>query len=258
MKLYQAFAVFIVLIGTGSCTDLCSEYGQFKRCEQIIDTFEEALIKEESNIFALNQLFFPSDRYPASDFVVSYHIIVSGQHGNSTVKSWCRSTAHTIASPVMIETLFTGLTIFYHKEVNHQVLVPSHLHLNITGHNFSQEEIDYALNYITPWVSSYIIFTHTMSCTLYIVFCMQLKLYTRKEAQSGHITYKDEEKGYMCDTYSFSRGLTAITVTIYNYSSNFHVVQGAVFLTESRIQTNQCKQGSVLLFWNCSFPCQHY
>ena len=43
---------------------------------------------------------------------------------------------------------------------------------------------------------------------------MQLKLYTRKEAHSGDITYKDEEKGYMCDTISFSWGLTAITVTI--------------------------------------------
>ena len=43
---------------------------------------------------------------------------------------------------------------------------------------------------------------------------MQLKLYTKKEAQSGHITYTDEEKGYKCDVFSFSWGLTAITVTI--------------------------------------------
>ena len=42
---------------------------------------------------------------------------------------------------------------------------------------------------------------------------MQLKLYT-KEAQSGHITYKDEEKAYMCDAYSFNWSLTAITITI--------------------------------------------
>ncbi len=43
---------------------------------------------------------------------------------------------------------------------------------------------------------------------------MQLKLYTRKEAQSGEITYKDEEKGYICKTQSFSRRLTAITFII--------------------------------------------
>ena len=43
---------------------------------------------------------------------------------------------------------------------------------------------------------------------------MQLKLYTRKEAQSGEITYKDEEKGYICKTQSFSWGLTAITFII--------------------------------------------
>ncbi len=152
MKLYQTFAVFIVLIGTGSCTDLCSEYGQFKRCEQIIDTFEEALIKEESNIFALNQLFFPSNRYPASSFRVGYHIENSTFVG---VRGWCKSVAHTIASPIMIQTLFTGLTYPYHMEVSRQSLMPSHLHLNISEHNFSEEEIDYALDYITPWVSSY-------------------------------------------------------------------------------------------------------
>ena len=169
MKLYQAFAVFLVLIGTGSCTDLCSEYGQFKRCKQIIDTFEEALIKEESNIFALNQLFFSSNRYPASDAVVSYHIIVSGQDENSTdgnstffgVRGWCNNAAYTIASPYMIETLFTG-PIAYHKEVNHQMLIPSILHLNITKHNYSEEEINYALDYITPWVSSYILILYNI------------------------------------------------------------------------------------------------
>ena len=164
MKLYQTFAVFIVLIGTGSCTDLCSEYGQFKRCEQIIDTFTEALIKEESNIFALNNIFFPGNRYPVSNFVARYYIIVPGQDENSTdgnstffgVRGWCKSAVNTIASPVMIETLFTGLTIFYHKEVNHQSLMPSNLLLNITKHNYSEEEINYALDYITPWVSSYV------------------------------------------------------------------------------------------------------
>ncbi len=147
MKLYQAFAVFIALIGTGSCTVLCSNhYSEAERCEQIIDTFEEALVKEESNIFALNQLFFPSNRYPVSNFVVKYHIIMSGKDGNPIIKSsaigWCKSAAYTIASSLMIDTLFSGLTIFYHKEVNHQSLMPSNLRLNITKHNYSEE--DYA------------------------------------------------------------------------------------------------------------------
>ncbi len=43
---------------------------------------------------------------------------------------------------------------------------------------------------------------------------MQLKLYTRKEAQSGEISYKDEEKGYMCDVYSFSWEIMIIPVII--------------------------------------------
>ncbi len=155
MKLYQAIAVFIVL--TGSCTGLCSKYSQFKECEQIIDTFEEALIKEESNIFALNDLFFPSNRHPASNFVVKYYIIVSGQDGNITMKvrarSWCKSTVYTLASLFMVQTLFTGLTYTHHMIVGRQLPTPSKLLLNITDQNFSDKEIDYALDYITPWVS---------------------------------------------------------------------------------------------------------
>ncbi len=135
----------------GSCTGLCSEYGQFKRCEQIIDTFEEALIKEELNVFALNDLFFPSNRHPASNFVVGYIIIRPGQDGNSTkkvhVRSWCKSTAYTIASPIMLQTLFTELTYTYHMVVGRQLPTPSNLLLNITDQNFSDKEIDYALDY---------------------------------------------------------------------------------------------------------------
>ncbi len=86
MKIYQAFAVFIVLIGTGSCTDLCSTYDEFERCEQIIDTFEEALINEEANIFVLRTLFFPSNQRPASNFLVGYHIIGPRQDGNITLR----------------------------------------------------------------------------------------------------------------------------------------------------------------------------
>ena len=173
MKLYQAFAVFIVLIGTGSSTDVCSNFLEFRRCEQIIDMFEEALIKEESNIFALNDIFFPSNRHPASNFMVGYLIIRPGQDENSTLKlhirSWCTSTSYTIASPLMLQTLFTGLTYICHMSVSRQLIMPSNLFLNITDHNFSEKEIDYtldyALDYITPWVSSYLLFSRTKSCT---------------------------------------------------------------------------------------------
>ena len=48
----------------------------------------------------------------------------------------------------------------------------------------------------------------------YTCVSTQLKLYTRKEAQSGEIFYKDEEKGYMCDFLSFNWYLTVFTVTI--------------------------------------------
>ncbi len=43
---------------------------------------------------------------------------------------------------------------------------------------------------------------------------MQLKLYTRKEVQSGEISYKEEEKGYMCDVGSFNWYLMAGTVVV--------------------------------------------
>ena len=48
----------------------------------------------------------------------------------------------------------------------------------------------------------------------YTCVSTQLKLYTRKEAQSGEIFYKDEEKGYMCDFLSFNWYLTVFTVII--------------------------------------------
>ena len=105
--------------------------------------------------------------------MVGYNIIMPGQDGNSTfklyVRSWCKSTAHTLASPFMVQTLFTGLTYVYHMEVSRQDLIPSILLLNITEHNFSEDEINYALDYITPWVSSY---------SLLLVQCHVLYFYT--------------------------------------------------------------------------------
>ncbi len=87
------------------------------------------------------------------------------------VRGWCKSTVHTIASPYMVQTLFTGLTYPYHMEVSRHTPIPSHLHINITEYTFSKEETTYALEYITPWVSSYLLPTCTMSCINYIYTC---------------------------------------------------------------------------------------
>lgn len=144
------FAVFILLFFTETIDDshgLCTSYAENVRCKQISDMFENAIIEKEDNKFALQSLFYPSNQYPASTFIARYMLLLppSDKELNITMfRSWSKSNAYTIASPIMLETLFSGLTYPYLKKISHQNTHFRTFVLNITyqNHSFTNEEIN--------------------------------------------------------------------------------------------------------------------
>ncbi len=165
MKLYQVIAVFIVLLHVGSCALNCSYP---VRCREIINVYEQALIEQKGNIFILNDLFYPSNEAPVDSILVRYTLLTNssqGEHfGFIRLRGWCKTNVYTIVSPLMLETLFTGLVYLYNSkfsrstEIRNKIIEEDYkeLALNLTQHNeFSdtQTKIYNALNYITPWVS---------------------------------------------------------------------------------------------------------
>lgn len=216
MKLYQGLAALIILLRIDSCTGVCSEYPQFRRCKAIIDAFEQAVLEQDSNVFALNAVFNPANRYPAPSIFIAYVLFLPPQESGikvqvkAKIRGWCKSNAHTIASPFMLQTLFTGLTYAYNTVISRQRQTHMNLALNLTRYYFTEEEIDYAINYITPWVSF-----DKIKCTdnLYHTIT-QLKLYASKEDWASATVYKDEEKGYMCDIVGYNWYLTLSTAIV--------------------------------------------
>lgn len=179
MKLYQGLAVFVLLLHLGSCanmTYMCSNnYTQYERCKHIITAFEQALLEQEANIFALDNQFYPSDRYPTDSFLVGYILINGTSAPDVMIRGWCKSSTYVIASPIMLETLFTGLPYFFNVIVSRQlarsndgffsmmseqITTSKNFVLNLTQYKYTKDEIEYALDYITPWVSS-ILFSYT-------------------------------------------------------------------------------------------------
>ena len=140
--------------------------GHEERCKQIVDIFKAALIAESTNIFALREVFFPSREYPLNSFLIHYIISLSHFNGStskvykmSEIVDWCKSSVSLQASPIMLQTLFSGLNYITHYALNEHyrfneiIILKMNISDKLIPGGISNSEITYAVEYLTPWVS---------------------------------------------------------------------------------------------------------
>ena len=148
-------AICLLFLGS-QCAGQSSYY---ERRQQMVDTFEKALIANSTNIFILRDALFPSNDYPSSSLYITYYVQLHENFTFNTSTQWCRTSVLVQASSLMMQTLSSGMIFFLQGRINGHIIFPSsiELSLNISNNNieggFSETDIEYAVEYITPWVS---------------------------------------------------------------------------------------------------------
>lgn len=148
--------IWLVLV-SASCATVCNNPfdSQTIRCQQIVEIFETALISEELSTFHLRERFFPSEEYPSAVIQVAYSILVNGEI-YTRIGSWCKNSVFTVINPVQLQAMFPMLedTINRGLDIYRHIPKLTLLFLDINDTlNLTDDEIDYAISYITPWVS---------------------------------------------------------------------------------------------------------
>ena len=161
MRVHYLFSAVCLLFLGSQCASqsLTSYFRDYERRQQVIDIFEKALIANPTNIFILREIFYPSNDYPSSSLYVSYYVQLHKNVTFNTSTQWCRTSVSVEASSLMMLTLSSGLIFFVQGRINRHTLLPSSigLFLNISNNTieggFSEKDFEYAVKYITPWVS---------------------------------------------------------------------------------------------------------
>ncbi len=161
MRLQCLFSAICLLFLGSQCAGqlMTSYFRDYERRQQVVDTFEKALIANPTNIFILRDVIFPSNDYPPSSLSITYFVQLHENVTFNTSTQWCRTSVTVQASSLMMLTLSSGLMVLVQERINRRTLIPSPiaLSLNISNNNieggFNEIDIEYAAEYITPWVS---------------------------------------------------------------------------------------------------------
>ncbi len=164
MKIYQIIAVLTILLHATSCTDFCQSI--FKTddntCKDYINETEQTLLRRKGNLLVLNDAFYPSHDYAKPNLLVDYFTETYREKGNIVeqykTRGYCQSNTYTVISPVMLQTLFTGILYLFSREIGRQEkgYIRIHLQQDISHIKLTENQIDFLVDYITPWVSQYI------------------------------------------------------------------------------------------------------
>ena len=160
MRVQCLFSAICLLFLGSQCAGQLSYFREYERKQQVVDTFEKALIANPTNIFILRDILFPSNEYPSSSLYIVYHVQL---HGNFTshivihASQWCRTSVSVEASSSMMLTLSSGLMVLFQWSINKATPPVIIMSLNISNSTieggFSETDIEYATEYITPWVT---------------------------------------------------------------------------------------------------------
>ncbi len=159
MRVQCLFSAISLLFLGSQCAGQVSYFRDYERRQQVVDTFEKALIANSTNIFILRDALFPSNDYPSSSLYIFYRVQLHENVTFNTITQWCRTSVLVQASSWMMLTLSSGLMVYVQGGINEHILFPSYigLSLNISNNNieggFNETDIRYAVQYITPWVS---------------------------------------------------------------------------------------------------------
>ena len=159
---YQLLIVsFLLLLENGNNVRVleCGAYDRpssadIKKCIQIEEVVETALLSNKNNLHILRDTFLSSS-HPSPHFLdVFYHIIIAKNESEVLIMAtWTISKVFTVIDPDILHNFQSGImTLIYYAE---GILFPEtiDIYLNISGHQYSEAEYLHGILIITQRVS---------------------------------------------------------------------------------------------------------
>ena len=159
---FLTVAVGLLLLHSGTGLVECGVYDnqskeKLNRCAEVVEIVEDALTSKKINLHILRDTFLSGSYPPPSLLGVVYEM--SGGVQDRVEVHWSSSRVFTIIDPTLIHALQSGvMTLIYYIE-GISFLRNATLYLDVqTAKNFTEDEYNYAIVFITERVSYCILY----------------------------------------------------------------------------------------------------